>query len=114
MTETETPAEETPAPAESQAVPYQKDDPQFEELRKRDWYEDLKRQEKLKNKSDFTLELMDSMAKNDGQGFEKCTPTFFKMLDAERKAHRANHKALSSIAAKIMAEKNTKLISDSK
>jgi hypothetical protein len=79
---------------------------QFDDLRRRDWYEDLKAQEKLKNHADYMLALMERIEKNDSSHYEKCTPTFFEMLAAERKPHRENYRALSAIAAKISATKN--------
>jgi hypothetical protein len=86
-------------------TPSQLDDAQFNDLRRRDWYEDLKAQEKLKNHADYMLASMDQMEKKDS-GYEKCSHTFFEMLAAERKAHRDNYRALSAIAAKIAATKS--------
>jgi hypothetical protein len=83
----------------------QLDDPGFEDLRRHDWYEDLKAQEKLRNHATFVLALIESSEKDDNKGFEKCTPTFFKMLAEERKAHRDNYKALATLADKIMQAK---------
>ena len=85
--------------------PSQLDDAQFNDLRRRDWYEDLKTQEKLKNHADYMLALMDQIEKNDSL-YQRCTPMFYEMLAAERKAHRDNYRALSAIAAKIAAAKN--------
>lgn len=83
----------------------QLDDAQFDDLRRRDWYEDLKRQEKLRNQADYVLSVMDSIEKNESR-CEKCAPKFFEMLAAERQAHRDNYRTLSAIAAKISATKN--------
>jgi hypothetical protein len=51
------------------------------------------------------LALMDQIEKNDSL-YQRCTPMFYEMLAAERKAHRDNYRALSAIAAKIAAAKN--------
>jgi hypothetical protein len=80
--------------------PSQLDDAQFNDLRRRDWYEDLKAQLILKNRADYMLELMDQIEKSDS-AYDTCSPKFFEMLAAERKAHRDNYRALSAIAAKI-------------
>jgi hypothetical protein len=81
------------------------DDPQFDDLRRRDWYEDLKAQEKLRNRAHFMLALIDTSEKDGNESFEKCTPTFFKMLADERKAHRESYQALAAIAEKIIQTK---------
>jgi hypothetical protein len=86
-------------------TPSQLDDAQFDDLRRRDWYEDLKAQEKLKNHADYMLSLMDSMEKNVSD-CTNCGDTYRRMLAAERKAHRDNYRALSAIAAKIAATKS--------
>ena len=95
-------AAETPAESET---PRQLDDAQFDDLRRRDWYEDLKEQEKLKNHADWVVSLIDRTEK-DQSAFEKCTPTFFEMLAAERKAQRENYRELSAIAAEISKTKS--------
>lgn len=81
------------------------DDAQFEDLRRRDWYETLKKQEGLKAQADFKLTLIADNEKEDTKNFDKCTPTFFKMLREQRQTHRKNYRALSSIAAKIITAK---------
>jgi hypothetical protein len=86
-------------------TPSQLDDTQFDDLRRRDWYEDLKAQEKLKNHADNMLSLMDSMEKNMSD-CTNCGDTYRRMLAAERKAHRDNYRALSAIAGKIAAAKS--------
>lgn len=101
----------TPEPSQQRvtekepATPSQIDDAQFEDLRRRDWYETLKKQEGLKAQADFRLALIADHEKEGNKGFEKCTPTFFKMLREERETHRNNYLALSSIAAKIITAK---------
>lgn len=86
-------------------TPSQLNDAQFDDLRRRDWYEDLKAQEKLKNHADYMLSLMDSMEKNVSDRTNG-GDTYRRMLAAERKAHRDNYRALSAIAAKIAATKS--------
>jgi hypothetical protein len=81
------------------------DDAQFDDLRRRDWHEDLKAQEKLKNHADYMLSLMDSMETRVSE-CTKCGDTYRGMLAAERKAHRENHRALSAIAEQISATKS--------
>jgi hypothetical protein len=101
-------ATEESSPATMQEEPKaskQLDDAQFDDLRRRDWYEDLKAQEKLKKHADYMLSLMDSMEAKVSE-CTKCGDTFRRMLAEERKAHRENHRALSAIAAKISATKN--------
>jgi hypothetical protein len=83
----------------------QLDDAQFDDLRRRDWYEDRKAQEKLKSHADYMLSLMDSMEARVSECTE-CGDTYRRMLAAERKAHRENHRALSAIAVQIMATKS--------
>jgi hypothetical protein len=108
-----TPAKQPSPPEESSPAttggkpkaPNQLDDAQFDDLRRRDWYEDLKKQEKLKNNAAYMLSLMDFMEK-DVSDCTRCTPTYFQMLAAERNAHRENYRALSAIAAKISATKS--------
>jgi hypothetical protein len=86
-------------------TPSQLDNAQFEQLRLRDWYEDLKVQVKLKNHADWIVALIDDMKENDPK-CDECTPTLFEMIAVERKAHRNNYGALSSIASKILETKS--------
>jgi hypothetical protein len=108
------PPAEQPSPPEERSpavireipqTPSQLDAAQFDDLRRRDWYEDLKAQEKLKNHADYMLLLMDRWEKEHSD-CSACSSMFFEMLAAERKAHRDNYRALSSIAAKLAATKS--------
>jgi hypothetical protein len=89
---------DTPTPS----TPSQIDAAQFDDLRRRDWYEDLKKQKGLKAEADFKLGMIAEHEKEGRKGFEKCTPSFFTMLSDEREKKRKNYRALSSIAAEIM------------
>jgi hypothetical protein len=102
------PLEESTRAAVEETAPVQRqiNDDQFSDLRRRDWYEDLKQQQELKNHADFILYALSHLRKDEAKHYEGCTPAFFKKLAAERQAHRAHYAALSTIAVKIIATKD--------
>src|SRR5438046_2354389 len=74
--------------------------PQFDDLKPRDLYEDLKHQQILKDDAEFRLAWI---AKPLAEGNR--SPQLAKMLSEERAEHKANYEALSAITDKILAEK---------
>jgi hypothetical protein len=72
----------------------------FSDLRRKDWYEDLKRQQTLKKVADLKLQWIARI---------EIDPSYSarlrEMLAKERVVHKANYEALSSIASKILTAK---------
>jgi hypothetical protein len=73
----------------------------FTDLQQRDWYEDIKRQQVLKEDADFRLSWIASR-QNEKRDYP---PELIQKLDKERQAHKSNYEALSSIASKILGAK---------
>jgi hypothetical protein len=72
----------------------------FSDLQRKDWYEDLKRQQTLKNEADFKLQWI-AQRKID----PRYSAELREILAKEQAAHKANYEGLSSIASKILAAK---------
>ena len=80
----------------------QLDAPQFEDLRRRDWYEDLKKQSQLKNQAEFKLAwIADRQKEPCRKSAELCA-----IFKSEMEAHRKNYEALAAVASEILQTKN--------
>src|SRR5712692_5260039 len=86
------------------AISCKKDERNFGDLERKDWYEDLKHQEELKNQSDFAISFIEQMQKPAGHW----SAEFYEMFEKERTAHLELHRKLLPITEKILAAKTYK------
>jgi len=89
----------------------QLDAPQFEDLRRRDWYEDLKKQSQLKNQAEFKLAwIADRQKGRCRKSAELCA-----ILKSEMEAHRKNYETYAKLKGQeqaIISQIATQIVSD--